>query len=166
MKGSCFGHDSCQVQLNCSLFGKPGEPRFQGAVIISTMRADQVSAIINFDPAKDWSIHVHRIGRAGGLSAKDQQQEGSACTLLLPSNGNFAKALIRACEREDRPIPPGAHQIANQSKRDCGSGDVEQRNSNVSGSGHPVQTQQNAIANNQHEAPRQTARPTAYRFGT
>ncbi|KAG7350459.1 DEAD/DEAH box helicase domain protein [Nitzschia inconspicua] len=82
----------------------------------------QVSTVVNFDPPKNWETHLHRIGRSGRLSAKDQKQhEGSAYTLLLPSNGDFAKALIRAYEREDRPVPEEVRQLAERSKQHQGS---------------------------------------------
>ena len=82
----------------------------------------QVSTVINFDPPKNWNTHVHRIGRAGRMSAKDDQQEGSAYTLMLPSNVEFAKAMIREYKREARPIPPEIQKLANhQTKRDHGS---------------------------------------------
>ena len=82
----------------------------------------QVSTVINFDPPKNWNTHVHRIGRAGRMSAKDDQQEGSAYTLMLPSNVEFAKAMIREYKREARPIPPEIQKLAShQTKRDHGS---------------------------------------------
>ncbi len=75
----------------------------------------KVTAVINFDPAKNWDTHVHRVGRAGRLSAKEQeQQQGSAYTLLLPSNVGFARSMIRAFEREGRPIPPDLHTLINK----------------------------------------------------
>ncbi|KAL3920827.1 MAG: hypothetical protein SGILL_003062 [Bacillariaceae sp.] len=78
----------------------------------------QVSTVINYDPPKNWETHVHRIGRAGRLSAQDQgQHKGSAYTLLLPTNGDFAKALIRAYEREERPVPEEVRNLAEQSKQ-------------------------------------------------
>jgi ATP-dependent RNA helicase DDX42 len=101
----------------------------------------QVSTVINYDPAKNWDTHVHRIGRAGRLSAVDQKhQEGSAYTLLLPSNSDFAKALIRAYEREDRPVPDHVRHLAETtSKRnhgDCGGeGRVGRKQTNKSGLG-------------------------------
>ena len=82
----------------------------------------QVSTVINFDPPKNWNTHVHRIGRAGRMSAKDDQQEGSAYTLMLPSNVEFAKAMTREYKREARPIPPEIQKLADhQTKRDQGS---------------------------------------------
>lgn len=73
----------------------------------------EVSTVINFDPAKNWDTHVHRIGRAGRLLAKEQQQQkGSAYTLLLPSNVDFAKSMIQAYKREGRLIPPEVQKFA------------------------------------------------------
>jgi ATP-dependent RNA helicase DDX42 len=90
----------------------------------------QISTIINFDPAKNWDTHVHRIGRAGRLSAKEQQQQqGSAYTLLLPSNVGFARSMIQAYEREGRTIPPEVrklvekknHQSSTRQQDGCGT---------------------------------------------
>ncbi|MGK3734410.1 MAG: ATP-dependent RNA helicase DDX42 [Bacillariaceae sp.] len=83
----------------------------------------QVSTVINFDAPKNWNTHVHRIGRAGRMSAKDDQQEGSAYTLMLPSNVDFAIAMIREYKREERPIPAEIQKLANHQtkKRDHGS---------------------------------------------
>jgi len=78
---------------------------------------NNISTVINFDPAKNWNTHVHRIGRAGRLSAENDQQKGAAYTLLLPSNVGFAKAMIQAYEREKRSIPPDVQKLANQANR-------------------------------------------------
>ena len=78
----------------------------------------QVSTIVNFDAAKNWDTHVHRIGRAGRLSNKEeqqQQQSGSAYTLLLPSNVGFAKSMIRAFTQEGRTIPPELQKLVDES---------------------------------------------------
>jgi ATP-dependent RNA helicase DDX42 len=82
----------------------------------------QVSTVVNYDPPKNWETHLHRIGRSGRLCAKDQKHhQGSAYTLLLPTNGDFAKALIRAYEREDRPVPEDVRQVAERSNLPHGS---------------------------------------------
>lgn len=91
----------------------------------------EVSTVINYDPAKNWDTHVHRIGRAGRLSSQEQQrQEGSAYTLLLPSNIDFAKALIRAYEREGRAVPDDVRSMANRNsaKRPQNGGDRKSAN--------------------------------------
>ena len=97
----------------------------------------QVSQVINYDPGKNWETHVHRIGRAGRLSAEDQQQhQGSAYTLLLPTNVDFAKALIRAYEREDRPVPQEVRALADRRQSGGGGNDGNTRkHSNKSGLG-------------------------------
>lgn len=79
----------------------------------------QVSTIVNFDPAKNWDTHVHRIGRAGRLSNKEeqQQQSGSAYTLLLPSNIGFAKSMVRAYTREGRTIPPELQKLVDTNQQ-------------------------------------------------
>lgn len=81
----------------------------------------QVNTVINFDPAKNWDTHVHRIGRAGRLSTKEQQS-GTAYTLLLPSNADFAHTLVQAFKRENRPIGNDLLTLANQSRKRGGAG--------------------------------------------
>jgi ATP-dependent RNA helicase DDX42 len=74
-----------------------------------------IATVINYDPAKNWDTHVHRIGRAGRLSStnttEDKQQEGSSYTLLLPSDKEFARTLIQAYEREGRAVPEEVQQL-------------------------------------------------------
>jgi superfamily II DNA/RNA helicase len=97
----------------------------------------QVSTVVNYDPPKNWETHVHRIGRAGRLSAEDEEQhKGSAYTLLLPTNGDFAKALIRAYEREERPVPEEVRNLADQSKQHHGSGNSDRKQQHRSGLGY------------------------------
>jgi len=77
----------------------------------------KVTTIVNYDPAKNWDTHVHRIGRAGRLSAKEQgQQEGVAYTLLLKSNTGFARSMVQAYKREGRSIPSDLETLANTSQ--------------------------------------------------
>ena len=77
----------------------------------------KVTTIVNYDPAKNWDTHVHRIGRAGRLSAKEQeQQEGVAFTLLLKSNIGFARSMVQAFQREGRSIPPDLQTFVNTSQ--------------------------------------------------
>ena len=77
----------------------------------------RVSTVVNFHAAKNYDTHVHRIGRAGRWSAREQlsssqqqqqQQQvgGIAYTLLTPHNAAFANVLFNAWQREGRPIPP------------------------------------------------------------
>ena len=100
----------------------------------------QISTIINFDPAKNWDTHVHRIGRAGRLSAKEQQQQqGSAYTLLLPSNVGFARSMIQAYEREGRTIPPEVQKLVEKKNHRSGNfGERWQNPSRTSDSSEPV----------------------------
>ena len=61
------------------------------------------------------------------MSSKEQQrQEGSAYTLLLPSNIDFAKALIRAYEREGRTVPDDVRTLVNQQPSHNGGGNNRQ----------------------------------------
>ena len=95
-----------------------------------------VATVINYDPAKNLDTHVHRVGRAGRLSADSedsQQQTGTAYTLLTPKQSDFAHVLRNAMEREGRPISSELEQLAYRSKK---SGNVESRNKwNKSGLG-------------------------------
>jgi ATP-dependent RNA helicase DDX42 len=77
----------------------------------------KVATVINYDPAKNWDTHVHRIGRAGRLSEMSGQQEGSAYTLLTPANAEFAQTLVQAYRREGREISPEIERLANRSKQ-------------------------------------------------
>lgn len=75
-----------------------------------------VATVINFDPAKNWDTHVHRIGRAGRLS-DEGQQEGSAYTLLTPTNIDFAQQLLQAYQREGRDVGEDVIRLANRPKQ-------------------------------------------------
>lgn len=86
----------------------------------------RVSTVINFDPAKNWDTHVHRVGRAGRLST-EEQQSGSAYTLLLPSNADFAHVLVQAYTREKREISNDLRVLASQSRQQTGDGSAFSR---------------------------------------
>ena len=77
----------------------------------------KVATVVNYDPAKNWDTHVHRIGRAGRLSETSGQQEGSAYTLLTPANSEFAQTLVQAYRREGREISPEIEGLANRSSQ-------------------------------------------------
>jgi len=77
----------------------------------------QVATVINYDPAKNWDTHVHRIGRAGRLNEKGGQQRGSAYTLLTPNNSEFAQTLVQAYRRENREISSNIEQLALRSRQ-------------------------------------------------
>jgi ATP-dependent RNA helicase DDX42 len=88
-----------------------------------------VATVINYDPAKNLDTHVHRVGRAGRLSTSGgegaaQFEQGSAYTLLLPTQADFAHVLKSSFEREKRQVSPQLIELASQSKR---SGNVESR---------------------------------------
>eukprot|EP00934_Nitzschia_sp_Nitz4_P001418 Nitzschia sp. Nitz4//scaffold17_size182527//2166//4106//NITZ4_001824-RA/size182527-processed-gene-0.35-mRNA-1//-1//CDS//3329539250//1418//frame0 len=81
-----------------------------------------VSTVINYNPAKNWDTHVHRIGRAGRLNAKagGERQKGSAYTLLTPSDAGFAQILVQAYKREGRTIAEDLLQLSFRSKQNYG----------------------------------------------
>jgi ATP-dependent RNA helicase DDX42 len=108
------------------------------AVMIATdvaargLDVPQVATVLNFDPAKNLDGHVHRIGRAGRLK-DNEQQTGSAYTLLTPWNADFAHVLRGAFEREGRVVSPELLELAQKSRQ---SGNVAARNNrNKSGLG-------------------------------
>ena len=84
-----------------------------------------VATVLCFDPAKNLDTHVHRVGRAGRLSKESENQEiGSAYTLLTPKNADFAHVLRGAFERENREVPAELIELALKSRR---SGNVASR---------------------------------------
>jgi ATP-dependent RNA helicase DDX42 len=98
----------------------------------------EVSTVINFDPAKNWDTHVHRIGRAGRLSA-EQQQSGTAYTLLLPRNADFANVLVQAYTREKRHISDDLRALSRRSRQNNGgstSSESSRKATNKSGLGY------------------------------
>jgi ATP-dependent RNA helicase DDX42 len=108
------------------------------AVMIATdvaargLDVPQVATVLNFDPAKNLDGHVHRIGRAGRLK-DNEQQTGSAYTLLTPRNADFAHVLRGAFEREGRVVSPELLELAQKSRQ---AGNVAARNKwNKSGLG-------------------------------
>lgn len=108
------------------------------AVMIATdvaargLDVPQVATVLNFDPGKNLDGHVHRIGRAGRLK-DNEQQTGSAYTLLTPRNADFAHVLRGAFEREGRVVSPELLELAQKSRQ---SGNVAARNKgNKSGLG-------------------------------
>jgi ATP-dependent RNA helicase DDX42 len=94
----------------------------------------EVGTVINFDPAKNWDAHVHRIGRAGRLTT-EKQQSGTAYTLLQPSNADFAHVLVQAYTREQRPISDDLRALARRSKQNGGGGGSLRKATNKSGLG-------------------------------
>ena len=109
----------------------------QQVVLIATDVASRgldipkVTTVLNYDPPKSLDIHVHRVGRAGRLSAsknstasEDEQQpnEGSAYTLLrTPKDADIGAVLLGAMEREHRPVSEDLRQLAKLSRQHRGS---------------------------------------------
>jgi len=78
---------------------------------------NDVSVIINFDPAKNLDLHVHRVGRAGRMSREDgEYREGLAYTLLAEENCDFASLLVESFEREGRIVEEGLLRLARRSR--------------------------------------------------
>jgi ATP-dependent RNA helicase DDX42 len=77
-----------------------------------------IQTVLSFDPAKNLDSHVHRVGRAGRLSKEtNEQQLGSAYTLLTTKNADFAHILRGAFEREDRIVSPELLELSQRSRR-------------------------------------------------
>lgn len=84
-----------------------------------------IQTVLSFDHAKCLDSHVHRVGRAGRLSKDtNEQQSGSAYTLLTPKNADFAHILRSAFVREGRIVSPQLEELAQKSRR---AGTVERR---------------------------------------
>ena len=83
-----------------------------------------LQTVVSFDPAKNVDAHVHRVGRAGRLSAagdpqqQQQQQRGAAYTLLLtPHNADFAAVLCSAWKQEGLSVSNELAALAAKSSR-------------------------------------------------
>lgn len=78
-----------------------------------------VQTVVSLDPPKSLDAHVHRVGRAGRLSSKSneqqQQQHGTAHTLLTPRDQSFAAVLRNAFQREGRDISHELEALASSS---------------------------------------------------
>ena len=79
-----------------------------------------VATVVNYDPAKNLDTHVHRIGRAGRLSKKGDQQKGTAYTLLTPKDAEFANTLRNSFVREDRTVSEELQTLADTSRHKAG----------------------------------------------
>lgn len=79
----------------------------------------KVATVINYDPPKNLDVHVHRVGRAGRLSNKEQQaRQGAAYTLLrTPKDADIGHVLLGALEREDREVPDELRELAMKSRQ-------------------------------------------------
>jgi ATP-dependent RNA helicase DDX42 len=101
-----------------------GQPIVMVATDVASRGLDipHVTTIINYDPPKNLDVHVHRVGRAGRLSKKDDTiNEGAAYTLLrTPQDADIGHILLGAMEREERPVPVELRQLASQSRQQRG----------------------------------------------
>lgn len=73
-----------------------------------------IKTVINYDPPKDSDTYVHRVGRTGRAG----DTEGSAVTLLLPTETKAAADLIRCFEnsRLDPWLDPRVYDIAGRTR--------------------------------------------------
>jgi len=116
----------------------------------------QVTTVVNYDPPKSLDVHVHRVGRAGRLSAskcsdgqeQEQQQpnEGAAYTLLrTPKDADIGQVLLGAMERENRLVSEELRQLAALSRHHRGGSpshkqdrwSKEHSHSNIVSTSHP-----------------------------
>lgn len=82
-----------------------------------------IMTVVNFDPAKNLDGHTHRVGRAGRLTTRDGQfKGGTAYTLLIPKDRDFANALMQQLNREQRPVGEDLIDLAKLSKHYRGIG--------------------------------------------
>lgn len=90
---------------------------------------DNITTVVNFDPAKNLDVHVHRVGRAGRMSRKDsKERNGVAYTLFNTNKENKSKdadaanALMEAFHREGRDqfITDEWMKLAMRSRHYCG----------------------------------------------
>jgi ATP-dependent RNA helicase DDX42 len=87
-----------------------------------------IQTVLSFDPAKNLDSHVHRVGRAGRLSKEtNEQQLGSAYTLLTAKNADFAHILRGAFEREGRIVSPELLELSMRSRRRNNGSAVDNR---------------------------------------
>ncbi|CAB9511388.1 dependent RNA helicase [Seminavis robusta] len=117
--------DKHQSDRNAALRKFVKQQSEQPIVMIATDVASRgldipdVTTVINYDPPKNLDVHVHRVGRAGRLSKKDDAvKEGAAYTLLrTPQDADIGHVLLGAMDREERPVPDELRQLASQSRQ-------------------------------------------------
>jgi len=91
---------------------------------------DNVTTVVNFDPAKNIDAHVHRVGRAGRMSRKDSKERNGIAYTLFNTNtesnynkdADSANALMEAFHREGRDqfITDEWMKFAMRSRHYCG----------------------------------------------
>mmetsp|Transcript_6326 Transcript_6326/g.7245 ORF Transcript_6326/g.7245 Transcript_6326/m.7245 type:complete len:231 (+) Transcript_6326:1817-2509(+) len=131
--GSIHGDkDQRERNANLSAF-KKGHIHALVATDVAARGLDvqNVTTVINFDVAKSMDGHVHRIGRAGRMSAHKNNsngitdgeathKEGVAYTLVTSKNCDFANSLVDAFRREGREISKELLRVASQSRHYSG----------------------------------------------
>ena len=58
-----------------------------------------IRTVVNYDVARDIDTHTHRIGRTGRAGEK-----GTAYTLLMPADKEFAPNLVRNLENANQQV--------------------------------------------------------------
>jgi len=97
--------------------------KMEGSILIATdvaargLDISNVTSVVNYDPPKNWDTYVHRIGRAGRLSQEDDQQLGTAYTLLTDADASFANTLKSVWERDGRLIPDDLEGVASSNRK-------------------------------------------------
>lgn len=69
-----------------------------------------IRTVVNYDVARDIDTHTHRIGRTGRAGEK-----GSAYTLVLDKDKEFAGHLVRNLEGANQEVPEALMELAMQS---------------------------------------------------
>nr|XP_054767140.1 ATP-dependent RNA helicase DDX42-like [Lytechinus pictus] len=68
-----------------------------------------IKNVVNYDVARDIDTHTHRIGRTGRAGEK-----GTAYTLILKKENQFAGDLVRNLEGADQAVPKSLLDLAMQ----------------------------------------------------
>lgn len=112
-----------------------------------------IMTVVNFDCAKNLDSHVHRVGRAGRMSAGGdaEHKKGVAYTLLTSKNADFANMLVEAFMREGRHVGDELLNLARQSKHFGGGGGNRSKKSKA-GIGHHTTTGSNSTSSSPHSS--------------
>jgi superfamily II DNA/RNA helicase len=62
---------------------------------------------VNYETARSIEAHIHRVGRTGRAGAM-----GSAFSLVLPTEFNFAAELVLLLEQLSQNVPPELREVA------------------------------------------------------